>query len=127
MINTSAFGPVIRFDFARTLFGKGRYWTSAYLVDGLLIDSGCAWEAAGLLGALHDRLPERLANTHSHEDHIGANGLLQARQPGLEIMAHPLALPVLADPRAAQPLHPYRQVFWGWPRPSLARPLQEGK
>jgi len=38
---------------------------------------------------------------HAHaRDHIGANGRLQRERAGLPIRAHPLALPVLADPRA---------------------------
>ena len=126
MIRTSTYGPVTRFDIARTLFGRGRYWTTAYLVDGLLIDSGCAHEAAGILSALHPQPPTRLVNTHSHEDHIGANGLLQGHFPGMLVQAHPAALPVLADPLALQPLHPSRRLFWGAPAPCLAQPLADG-
>lgn len=40
MLETTSYGPVTRFDLGRTLFGRGRYWTSAYLVDGLLVDTG---------------------------------------------------------------------------------------
>ena len=45
----------------------------------------------------------------------------------LEVRAHPLALPVLADPRGEQPLHPYRRVYWGWPDPCQAQPLRDGE
>lgn len=120
------YGHVTRFDLARTLGGRGRYWTTAYLVEGVLVDSGCAHSALELVQALGDIPLVRIVNSHTHEDHIGANGLLQRRQPELEILAHPLALPVLADPRRAQPLHPYRRVLWGWPEPSQGQPVANG-
>ena len=33
MLKITSYGPVIRFDLARTIFGRGRYWTTAYWVD----------------------------------------------------------------------------------------------
>ncbi len=126
MLKMTSYGEVTRFNLARTLAGRGRYWTTAYLVDGMLIDTGCAYSAVELAQALANTRLVRIVNTHTHEDHIGANGLLQRRQAGLEILAHPLALPVLADPRRAQPLHPYRRVLWGWPQPSRGQPVPDG-
>ncbi len=120
------FGSVTRLDLARTLAGRGRYWTTAYLVDGLLIDSGCAHSAPELLAFLRAQPPRKLFNTHSHEDHIGGNGLLQRAWPALEIYAHPLALPVLHSPRQWQPLHPYRRITWGWPLTSIGNPVTDG-
>ena len=125
MLKSSAYETITRFDLARTFGGRGRYWTTAYLIDGILIDSGCAHTARELADALRGASLTRLVNTHTHEDHIGANGLLQRQRANLEILAHPLAIPVLADPRRAQPLHPYRRAFWGWPEPSLANPLSD--
>jgi glyoxylase-like metal-dependent hydrolase (beta-lactamase superfamily II) len=127
MLKTTPFGPITRFDLARTLAGRGRYWTTAYLLDGMMIDTGCAHCSTELLRELQDTSLACITNTHTHEDHIGANGLLQRRQAGLPVLAHPLALPNLADPRHTQPLHPYRQLFWGWPEPSLGRPLTNGE
>lgn len=126
MLKTNSYGPVMRFDLARTIPGQGPYWTTCYYVDGLLVDSGCAHAKAELADALEDLPLERIVNTHTHEDHIGANAVLQGRYPQLDVAAHPLALPVLADPCGAQPLHPYRRLFWGWPGPSKARPLANG-
>ena len=122
-----AYNNVTRFDLARTLAGRGRYWTAAYLVDGLMVDTGCAFSAPELVEALREIPLIGIVNTHSHEDHIGANGPLQRQRHGLEIRAHPLALPVLADPRRRQPLHPYRRILWGWPEPSQGRPLSDGE
>ncbi len=126
MLKITRYGDVIRFDSARTLGGRGRYWTTAYVVDGLLVDSGCAHSALELLQALAETPLRYIVNTHSHEDHIGANGRLQRQREGLKVLAHPLALPVLADPRATQPLHLYRRVMWGCPEPSRAQPVSDG-
>lgn len=125
MLKSSTYGMITRFDLARTLGGRGRYWTTAYLVDGLLIDSGCAYTARELADALRASPPTRLVNTHTHEDHIGGNGPLQREYPSLQIFAHPFALPILSDPRVKQSLHPYRKLFWGWPEPCNANPLPD--
>ena len=127
MIKASQFGPVTRIDLARTIAGRGRYWTTAYLVDGLLIDSGCDYTAPELVDFLHNKPLSYLLNTHTHEDHIGANGFLQRERANLEILAHPLALTILADPRGKQPLQPYRRIMWGWPEPSKGMPVKDGE
>ncbi len=126
MLKTTSYGDITRFDLGRTLFGRGRYWTTAYLVDGMLVDTGCAHTALELVGALADTPLRRVVNTHTHEDHIGGNGPLQRQWDGLEILAHPLALPVLADPHGKQPLNFYRRVMWGWPEPSQGQLLSDG-
>lgn len=126
MLTIHRYHEVIRFDLARTIAGRGRYWTSAYLVDGILVDSGCAHCAGELIQTLEAHNLTRIVNTHSHEDHIGANGDLQVLYPDLAILAHPAALPVLSNPHQYQPLQLYRKLFWGWPKPSRGQPLHEG-
>lgn len=126
MLRITDYAPVTRIDLARTILGRGRYWTTAYLIDGLLIDSGCAHSAPELVAYLSNKPLTRLINTHTHEDHIGANGLLQKAHGDLEIFAHPLSLPILENPRNRQPLHPYRRQMWGWPTPSSGLPLADG-
>ena len=98
MLKATTYGDVTRLDLARTLAGRGRYWTTAYLVDGLLVDAGCAFSAPELVKALAGKPLAGIVNSHTHEDHIGANAWLQSERAGLPIRAHPLALPVLADP-----------------------------
>jgi glyoxylase-like metal-dependent hydrolase (beta-lactamase superfamily II) len=127
MLKATCYEPIIRLDLARTLAGRGRYWTTAYLVDGMLIDSGCAYSAPELLAYLRSKPLTWLVNTHTHEDHIGANGPLQKEYSELEILAHPLSLPVLESPRAKQPLQPYRRLIWGWPEPSKGQQLSDGE
>lgn len=126
MIKLTKYGEVIRIDLARTIFGRGRYWTTAYRVEDLLIDTGPAHCAQELVDALSDVQLSRIVNTHTHEDHIGANGILQRRRGDLRIRVHSHGIPVLADPRREQPLHLYRRIFWGWPEPSFGLPLNDG-
>jgi glyoxylase-like metal-dependent hydrolase (beta-lactamase superfamily II) len=114
-------GQVVRLRMARALLGRAAYFTAAYWVDGLLIDTGCAHTARETLAALKAWPVDQVVNTHSHEDHIGANASIQEafRCP---ILAHPGALPILENPRL-QPLQAYRKLFWGWPRPSRGTPI----
>jgi glyoxylase-like metal-dependent hydrolase (beta-lactamase superfamily II) len=78
-----------RIDSARTFAGRGCYWTTAYLVDDLFIDAGCAHAAIQLAGTIQDKDLTCIINTHSHEDHIGANGVLQGQIKYLRVLAHP--------------------------------------
>jgi glyoxylase-like metal-dependent hydrolase (beta-lactamase superfamily II) len=114
---------VIKLRLARGLFGRPAYFTAAYWVDGLLIDTGCAHTARQFTSALKGWSVDQVVNTHSHEDHIGANASVQQlfRCP---ILAHPDALPTLQNPKL-QPLQPYRRLFWGWPQPSQVEAIPE--
>jgi glyoxylase-like metal-dependent hydrolase (beta-lactamase superfamily II) len=126
MIKVSEFGEVRRLDLARSFAGKGRYWTTAYFFDGLLIDTGCAHTAGELERYLKGHQLLKIINTHSHEDHIGGNGLLQRNREGVTIFAHPLALEVLEKPKEKQPLQLYRKLFWGRPESSHVNPISDG-
>ena len=127
MIKLSQYGDVIRIDSARTIAGRGHYWSTAYLIDSLLIDTGCAHSAGELTSTLGSKEIVSIINTHTHEDHIGANGVLQKKRKGLEVFAHPLALPILENPREEQPLQLYRRLMWGWPTPSKGKPVEDGE
>ena len=124
MIHVEQIGPVKKFRLARTLWGKGRYYTACYLADGVMIDTGCAYTVEELLRAMDKQRVDLIINTHSHEDHIAGNGAIQRRQE-TPVLAHPLALPVLAQPRKKQPLKPYQKVMWGYPEPSNGSPIGE--
>lgn len=116
MLRVEEHGPITKFIAARPVLGRVLYHTAAYWVDGLLVDTGCAFTASELLEATASLPVERIVNTHCHEDHIGANALLQQTSDA-QILAHHSALPILANPRL-QHLQPYRRLFWGWPLPS---------
>lgn len=123
MLIYTSFGEITRLNLSREIAGRGRYWTAAYLLDKMMIDTGCAHTAEELDLSLMGTRINKIINTHSHEDHFGANALLQKRNPELEVYAHPIAIKVLANPDKYQPLHPYRRLFWGQPEPSDAKPL----
>ncbi|MFH0823095.1 MAG: MBL fold metallo-hydrolase [Pseudomonadota bacterium] len=121
MIQTEQIGEVAKFRLARTLLGRGRYFTAAYMVDGLMLDSGCACTAGELAEALAGSRVHTVVNTHSHEDHWAGNAAIQSRF-GARAYAHPLAVPRLSRPEAMR-LRPYQMVMWGRPDPSTAFPL----
>lgn len=52
MLLADQIGEVKRFRLARTLLGRAWYFTAAYLVDDLMIDTGCAHTAGELAAAL---------------------------------------------------------------------------
>ncbi|MBU2499600.1 MAG: MBL fold metallo-hydrolase [Proteobacteria bacterium] len=122
MIEIEDVGEIRKFRLARTFLGRPIYYTAAYLVDGLMIDSGCAYTVRELAAALEGLPLRRIVNTHSHEDHIAANAEL-ARRFKAEIEAHPFALHILASPAEERPLKPYQRVMWGYPEPSEARAI----
>ena len=94
---------------------------SAYVIEGILIDSGfpraerevaCALDSLEIRGAVI---------THSHEDHAGNVDLLTRR--GMPVLLRPETEDVL---RGRAQLRMYRQLAWGVPRPlqSPVTPLQ---
>ncbi len=91
---------------------------AVYLLRGeqtALVDSGTARSAPRLCAALRSVRLDWILLTHAHLDHAGGAGLLAADHPEATVVAHPRALPHLADPtrleegvRAASPdLFPY--------------------
>ena len=43
MIETASFEEVTQIRMSREIGGKPVYWVAAYLVDGLIIDTGCSY------------------------------------------------------------------------------------
>ncbi len=115
-----SFGPVSQLRMARTLFGRPLFWVAAYHVDGLLIDTGCAYTAGEMTQALGGQEMAQVVNTHHHEDHIGGNAAVFARW-GLSPGIHPLGLKPLLAARTELPF--YRRVTWGMPPGSAPHPL----
>jgi len=127
MIRISQFGEITRYDLSRSILGHGVYWTTAYHIDGLLIDTGCSFTAAELHAILAEKKILQIINTHSHEDHIGGNLKIQNSNQNIQTFAHPAAVPVIKNPKKHQPLHLYRRIIWGMPSPARANPLDDGE
>lgn len=122
-VKTDNNGDVHRFRLARSFFGRQLYWTAAYLVDGLLIDTGPKHTVREFVKELDNHEIEMVVNTHSHEDHVGANAQINELFK-VKIVAHEKALSYLADPSRME-LHPYQLIMWGRPEASLAEPVSD--
>lgn len=126
-LTVDRYGPVTRFRLERSFLGLKRLYVHAFFVDGLLIDTGCARSATALLAALEQEglKPEQLVNTHTHEDHVGANRQIGDRY-GIFPLVHPLGLKHLAHPEQAWRMHLYRRATWGAaPAGPLGAPIGE--
>jgi glyoxylase-like metal-dependent hydrolase (beta-lactamase superfamily II) len=119
LIEVDQVGDVVRIKLSREDGGRALYWTAVYLLDDVLIDTGCAYTVDDLLGFLDGRTVRAAVNTHSHEDHVAGNRALQERF-GCEVFAHPAAVPVIAR---VPLLQPYRELVWGYPEPAVVNPL----
>lgn len=112
MLKTQTRGPVTRIHLGRTVAGRVLRTVSAYLVDGLLIDTGPPAVAEELLRWLRTARVEQAFITHHHEDHGGGNTLLR-QELGVPLWAAPSTAAILARmPR----LQLYRRAVWGQPQ-----------
>jgi glyoxylase-like metal-dependent hydrolase (beta-lactamase superfamily II) len=123
MIQVEQLGEVTKFRLARTVLGRGVYFTAAYLADGLMIDTGCSYTVRELTQSLERIHLDLIVNTHSHEDHVAANAVLQNLHR-VQIRAHAEALPYLANPQNRR-LRPYQILMWGNPVACEAHPLDQ--
>ena len=121
MIEIHAFGEVTQIRLSAELDGKALYWVAAYLVDGLLIDTGCSRTAEELVAFLRNRPPAMAVNTHFHEDHVGGNSAVMECF-GIDIYAHPDSIPRIAERPS---LYPYQELVWGYPRPTVVKPIHD--
>ena len=85
---------------------------SAYLVRGVLVDTGFPLARRALARLLDERAIAGAMVTHYHEDHAGNVDLLAAR--GIPLVMHP---DTLARLREHSPIRAYRRIVWGTPRP----------
>lgn len=93
--------------------GRIYYSVTAYLVDDLLIDTGChntRWE---LVDYLADKNVSSAVNTHHHIDHIGANKAIMDRLK-IPVFAPRDSVPIIAG---KQDIFSYQEELWGCPEP----------
>ncbi len=91
---------------------------SAYLVRGILVDTGFHRARRSLEAAVSTLGVRGVIVTHWHEDHAGNVELLASR--GIPIWVRADTEEVL---RRRPPIRPYRHVVWGHPLP-LRSPIQ---
>jgi ribonuclease/clavin/mitogillin len=121
MIETAEFEDVTQIRMSRVLDGVAIYWVSAYLVDGLLIDTGCSYTAEELASYLKDKKVDMVVNTHFHEDHVGCNYLIKDMFD-IKMYAHPESISLIGKEAF---LYPYQETVWGYPVPTEVKPIPE--
>ncbi len=100
------------------------FWTSCYLIDGLLIDSGPPAgenELKKFLSSLdEEQKVKKCIITHSHEDHCGGAAMLQS-EFNVPIYASKKAIPLLKNEKDYPD---YRRITWGYPyHPFEGKPI----
>lgn len=114
MIHVEQHGPVLAIRMSRAFLRQPFWWTTAYWVDGLLIDAGPRFAARELCYALSKLTVDAIVVTHSHEDQIGGLAALRQRYPQAKLYASAHALAILQEPQR-QNLPLYRRWLWGAP------------
>lgn len=93
------------------------FQVSAFMVRGVLVDTGFPSSAGSLARFVRGRRPEGAVVTHFHEDHAG--GAAELAAAGVPLWMDPRTLDRLRAPRR---IGLYRRVTWGSPTP-LGAPL----
>lgn len=94
------------------------YEVSAYLMRGVMVDTGPPHARSAVLRAVRELAPRGVVITHCHEDHAGNAAELAA-------MGVPLLMDAACERalRQPEPIGLYRQLVWGTPAP-LATPVR---
>jgi ribonuclease/clavin/mitogillin len=93
----------------------------AFLVDGMLIDTGPQCLEAELISFYQDTSFDFVTLTHSHEDHTGTASWIQENL-NIPIYIHPNGIRLCAEP-CSYPK--YRQTIWGVRKEFTALPLDD--
>ena len=106
MLRATKVRDVTEIKMGRSLDGRAAlYWVAAYLIDAILIDTGCDYTKEELAEFLSGKQLSMIINTHYHEDHVGGNALLRERF-GLRALAHPVTIPLM---NREYDLYPYER------------------
>ena len=115
MIHVEQHGPVLAIRMARSFLGRPLVWTTAYWVDGLLIDTGPRCSAPELLKVLFQVAVNHIVVTHVHEDNIGGLEDVHGRFRHAPIYASYRAINVIQEPTKLR-MQLYRRLVWGVPK-----------
>ncbi|MDN3015459.1 MBL fold metallo-hydrolase [Paenibacillus sp. BSR1-1] len=99
---------------------KGRT-VYAFLVDGMLIDTGCKHLESDLIPFYESHSIDLVTLTHSHEDHTGTASWFQENR-NVPIYIHEKGISTCVQPC---PYPKYRQMAWGIRKEFTAMPLGE--
>ncbi|MEZ4620716.1 MAG: MBL fold metallo-hydrolase [Caldilineaceae bacterium] len=114
MIHVEQQGNVLAIRMSRSFFGRPFWWTAAYWVDGLLIDTGPRFATKQLCRALRNVDVRQIVLTHAHENQVGGLSAICEQYPEAVVYAARRTIPLLREP---QPLPFYRRLLWGAPPP----------
>ena len=118
MITTSVHGAVTRLHMSTWRSKVSGYDVSAYLVDGVLVDTGFPRVAEELGALVASVCPRGVVVTHGHEDHAGNADYLARR-----------GLPMWITGATEEELHAtrdmrwYRRFTWGLSDPLRTEPI----
>ncbi|MCE9601369.1 MAG: MBL fold metallo-hydrolase [Gemmatimonadetes bacterium] len=117
MLTVISHGDVTRLRCSSRMSRAMNYEVSAYLVRGVLVDTGFPAMGGDLSAWLAGVRPEGALVTHHHEDHAGNVGRLAAL--GVPVGLAPLTLERIVHP---EPIGWYRRLCWGSARPLAVQP-----
>lgn len=112
MLSLERYDDVTRLRFSTAASRALGYDSSAYLVRGVLIDTGFPSVEDDLANWLDANSPRGAIVTHQHEDHAGNVELVAARGIALR-----MADETLHAVRAPRPIEMFRRICWGSPAP----------
>jgi len=126
MLKITTYGPITQFLLTNDPNMKYPRSVACYYIDGYLIDAGQTHCKAELAKALENLPIKRIINTHSHEDHIGANRLLQDTRdlPPVWIHKNGIRDIELADVWG-NAMPDYKKQAWGIPEASHAEEIPD--
>lgn len=116
-LNTITVNDIVLAQCKRALLGNS-LGTSAYWVDGVVIDTGPNSLAKEYMSFFREKKISKVALTHSHEDHCGNAAFLVEK--GIPVYLHQSSVSDVSKP-ARVPF--YRWVFWRPRPPFKANPL----
>lgn len=121
MFKVKRYKELTRIMMGSEINGRVLYHVAAYLMDDLLIDTGCHNSRWELVEYLANRDVRMAVNTHYHLDHIGGNKLIMDRLK-IPVFAPNTSVPIIA---CKQDIFPYQEDLWGCPEPCLVNVLSD--
>lgn len=119
MFEVDRYNEITRIMIGSEVNGRVLSSVAAYLIDGLLIDSGChniRWKLVNYLATQNISLA---VNTHHHVDHIGGNKVIM-EELKVNVFAPIESLPIIAN---RQKIFSYQEELWGCPEPCQVKAL----